>query len=132
MCLWLFHIQGKRLIRNMTTTTALKKPAVQGWHWADLLAELKKRGWSLRTIALAEGYGNGSFLGQTARRPSPRAEAILAAYAGVEHPKVIWPSRYDASGKPNRKMGPKPQAKLPPVQAITPIRGRNPQMGGGA
>ena len=111
----------------MTTTTALKKPVVQDWHWADLLAVLKKRGWSVKSIALAEGYGNGSYLGNVARKPSPRAEAILAAYAGVDHPMVIWPSRYTASGKPNRKMGPKPRAKLPPVQAITPIRGRNPQ-----
>lgn len=111
----------------MTTTDPLKKPAAKDWHWADVLAAIRKRGWSLRQIAKEEGYAHGNVLGEAARRPYPRAEAIIAAYAGVDHPAVIWPSRYDASGKPNRRMGPKPRPRQPPVKAITPIRGRNPQ-----
>lgn len=112
----------------MTTTTPEKKPAAEGWHWADVLAAIRKRGWSLRQIAKAEGYTDGNALGEAARRPYPKAEAIIAAYAGVEHPMVIWPKRYDASGKPNRPMGPKPRFRQPPVKAITPVGGRNPQM----
>ncbi len=116
----------------MTSPIPLKKPAPKGWHWADVLAALKKRGWSLRQIAQVEGYAHGNVLGEASRRPYPRAEAIIAAYAGVEHPMVIWPDRYDASGKPNRPMGPKPRKQQPPVKAITPIRGRNPQKAVGA
>ena len=111
----------------MTAATSLKKPAAQDWHWADVLAALRKRGWSLKQIAETEGYAHGNVLGDAARRPYPRAEAILAAYAGIEHPKLIWPSRYTADGKPNRAKGPKPRRGLPPVKATTPIRGRNPQ-----
>ena len=116
----------------MSTTTPLKKPASKDWHWADVLAVLKKRGWTLSAIARVEGYYRGNALAEAARRPYPRAEAILAAYAGVDHPMVIWPSRYDASGKPNRPKGPKPRDRQPPVKAITPIRGRNPQAAIGA
>lgn len=116
----------------MTSVTPLKKPAAKDWHWADVLAALKKRGWSLTQIAKAEGYAHGNVLGEAARRPYPRAESILAAYAGIDHPMVIWPSRYDTKGKPNRAKGPKPRRGLPPVKATTLIRGRNPQPAVGA
>lgn len=115
----------------MTSVQYRKKPATaepMDWDWADLLAALKKRGWSLRQIAIAEGYQDqGSALGKAAREPAPKSEAILAAYAGVDHPKVIWPSRYHRDGTPNRRIGRKPSRGQPPVQATTLLRGRNPQ-----
>jgi Ner family transcriptional regulator len=93
-----------------------KKPATeQDWHWADVMAAIRKRGWSLRQIAQAEGYAHGNVLGEAARRPYPAAEAILAAYAGVDHPAQIWPSRYGSDGKSNRRRGRKPMRGLPPV-----------------
>lgn len=115
----------------MTSVQRRKNPApakAVDWDWEDLLATLKKRRWSLRQIAIAEGYEDqGSYLGKAAREPSPKAEAILAAYAGVEHPKVIWPSRYHPDGSPNRRIGRAPMRGQPPVKATTPLRGRNPQ-----
>ena len=111
----------------MATAPNLKKPANKDWDWKEVLLALHKRGWSLRQVGIAEGYPDGSALGETARRPYPKAEAILAAYAGVDHPKLIWPSRYDADGIPNRKFGPAPKCGQRPRKAITLIRGRNPQ-----
>lgn len=113
---------------QMTDTALQKKPAAQDWDWGDLLTVLRKRGWSVRQIAIAEGYSDqGSTLGKASREPAPKAEAILAAYAGIAHPKLIWPSRYHANGTPNRRIGRAPMRGQPPVKATTPIRGRNPQ-----
>lgn len=113
----------------MTVTALRKKPGLAGdWHWADVTAEIQKRGWSLRQIALKEGYTDqGSTLGGVARKPSPKAEAILAAYAGVAHPMEIWPSRYDKSGNPNRRIGRAPKRGQPPVKATTRSTSGNPQ-----
>lgn len=115
----------------MTATQFQKKPVQaepEDWHWAEVLAALKKRGWSIRQIAFAEGYKDqGSTLGKAAREPAPKSEAILAAYAGVNHPMVIWPSRYHADGTPNRRIGRAPMRGQPPVKATTALSGRNPQ-----
>ena len=113
----------------MPVATTLKKPAPKDWHWADLMAHLRKRGWSVRQIAIAEGYNDeGRTLLGAARKPSPKAEAILAAYAGIDHPQVIWPSRYNSDGSTARPMGRAPLRGQPPIKATTPIRGRNPQI----
>lgn len=112
----------------MTVSAIPKKPAAMDWHWADVMAALHKRGWSLRQIALAEGYADeGATLGGTSRKPSPIAEAILARYLGVDHPMRIWPSRYDAAGLPNRRIGRAPMRGLPPAKATTHTAARNPQ-----
>lgn len=112
----------------MPNTPAAKKPVNKDWYWKDLLTALHKRGWSLRQIGIQENYPDGSALGEAARRPYPKAEAILAAYAGVDHPKEIWPSRYDANGNPNRRMGPAPMRGKPPhSKATTRASSRNPQ-----
>ncbi|HRO88346.1 MAG TPA: helix-turn-helix domain-containing protein [Chiayiivirga sp.] len=117
----------------MPVLTPLKKPATPDWHWADLMACLRKRGWSVRQIAITEGYNDGgrTLLG-AARHPAPKAEAILAAYAGVEHPMLIWPSRYNSDGTTSRRMGRTPMRGQPPVKATTHVRARNPQKAVGA
>jgi Ner family transcriptional regulator len=88
-----------------------KKKAAPGpaadWHWKDVLAALHKAGYSLRQIGLVEGYPDGTALGECARRPYPKAEAIIARYLGTTAAS-IWPSRYGADGQPNRRRGPAP------------------------
>jgi Ner family transcriptional regulator len=115
----------------MTHLGPLKKPAeqkqLQDWHWADVLAGLRKRGWSLKQIGEAEGYAAGNTLGNAARHPYPKAEATLARYLGVDHPMEIWPSRYDSDGHPNRRMGRAPMRGQAPRKATTAPRQRNRQ-----
>ena len=116
----------------MTQSRPPKKPAdqqpLEDWHWADVIAGLRKRNWSLRQVGLAEGYADGNALGEVARRPWPKGEAILAAYLGIDHPMKIWPSRYDAEGRPNRRVGRAPMRGLKPVRkATTGPSGRNAQ-----
>lgn len=78
-------------------------PRLADWHAADVVAELRKRGWSLRRLSLANGYGRDS-LRLALRKPWPKAEAIIATTIGV-HPAAIWPRRYGPDGKPNRQIG---------------------------
>lgn len=116
----------------MTEKRSPKKPAAQlpleDWHWADVLAGLRKRGWSLRQVGLEEGYADGNTLGDVARRPWPKGEAILAAYLGIDHPMQIWPSRYDAEGRPARRVGRAPmRGQKPNRKAITRLSERNAQ-----
>lgn len=91
------------------------------------MAAIRKRGWSLAQIAEKECYASGAILGKVAHQPYPRAEAIVAAYAGVDHPMKIWPSRYTADGQPARPMGRPKMRGQAPVKRITPFRAGNPQ-----
>lgn len=68
-----------------------KKPA-EDWHRADIVAELRKTGWSLRRLSVEAGLAEGT-LKSALDRPYPKGENIIAAAIGVE-PETIWPSRY--------------------------------------
>lgn len=76
--------------------TAKKQPADTpvgtDWHRADIVAALKKSGWSLRSLAIHNKYKPNT-LQNALRYPWPKAERIIAAAIGVR-PEQIWPSRY--------------------------------------
>ena len=100
----------------MRTEQKTKKIALSDWHPADIVAAIWKTGWalrkragSLRSLAIKNGYAAGS-LKKALRVPWPKAEQIIADELGLP-PWAIWPSRYDAKGKPNRG-GPGPKPKL--------------------
>ena len=80
----------------MSKLDSLKKPVRQkpadDWHPADIQAALKKKGWTFRALARANGYSDDS-----GRRVLDvewvKMEKIVAAAIGVD-PATIWPSRY--------------------------------------
>lgn len=111
----------------MPTNTALKKPAAMDWHPSKVKAELDLAGWSLRQLGFEHGYTGDSSLSEVFRRPWPKVEGIIASTLGHK-PHEIWPTRYDASGKPNRLgRGPKRPAHIPRNKATTRGAGRNTQ-----
>lgn len=65
---------------------------LQDWHRADVVAALKKSGWSLRELARQAGLGETT-LYTALDRPYPRAECIIADALGMM-PEDIWPQRY--------------------------------------
>lgn len=74
-------------------------PEVSDWHRADVVAELKKKGWSVAALAREVGLAE-STLYSALSRPYPKGERIIASAIGVE-PEVIWAKRYaDRSFKP--------------------------------
>ncbi|HTH39787.1 MAG TPA: helix-turn-helix transcriptional regulator [Rhodocyclaceae bacterium] len=69
----------------------------------DLLAEIRKRGSSLRQLSVAHGYSPDA-LRNALLRPWPKAEAIIAGFLGLT-PQEIWPSRYHSDGRPKSGRG---------------------------
>lgn len=103
-----------------------KKASLEDWHPADIKAELAKAGWSFNQLGLDAGYRGKSILADALHRPYPKAERIIAKALGKK-PQEIWPSRYDAKGKPNRPMGRPPMRPAHASKRTTGVAGRNPQ-----
>lgn len=76
----------------MDTLNNSKKSANTDWHRADILASLKKAGWTLRQLSLQSGLADGT-VKQALDRPYPKCERIIASAIGVA-PETIWPERY--------------------------------------
>jgi len=81
----------------MIATKRDKKTASADWHRADIIAELHKKGISLRQLAIANGYC-GTTLNNVFTRRWPRGEKIIAHALGVSA-KELFPSRYLPSQK---------------------------------
>lgn len=64
------------------------------WHRADVVAALKKVGWSVRALSIASGLGPNT-LKNALSQPYPKAERIIADALGMR-PEEIWPQRYAA------------------------------------
>jgi Ner family transcriptional regulator len=77
-----------------------KKTSPQDWHPADIVAALRKAGWSFRQLSKHYGLNPGT-LKRAVQAPYPNGERLVAAAIGVK-PQEIWPSRYDKDGNPNR------------------------------
>ncbi len=113
----------------MTALNATKKTSHKDWHPAEVVAALRIKGFSLRQLALLNGYGNPNSLSTALHRPYPLAEALIAEAIGTPATD-IWPSRYGADGKPNRGQ-PGQRAHLPPTAKPSRLRAaRNLQKGG--
>ncbi|PMR74113.1 helix-turn-helix domain-containing protein [Billgrantia endophytica] len=88
----------------MNENETSKKPALQDWHRADIVAAVRKAGWTLRKLATHYGYKHATTLSVALDRRWPKGERIIAEAIGVD-PATIWPSRYvsaakDSSSKP--------------------------------
>lgn len=73
-----------------------KKTSHEDWHPADILAAVRKAGWTF--AALAEHHGlERSTLTHALARSYPKAEKRIAEAIGVA-PQDIWPSRWNRDG----------------------------------
>ena len=77
----------------MSKPSAAKQVGPQDWHRADIVAALRKAGWSLRRLAAHHGYAAPTTLTHALARPWPKGERLIAEAIGVD-PAEIWPSRY--------------------------------------
>lgn len=75
----------------MSVLESTKKNAVN-WHKADILAELKKKGWTLRSLA-AEGNVSYSTLKTVFDKSYPKMERLVANAIGIA-PEIIWAERF--------------------------------------
>lgn len=102
---------------TMDTLHGAKKASHQDWHPADIVAALRKRGWSLRRLSQHHGYRTNA-LKNVIAGPWPRGEWLIAEALGLR-PQQIWPSRYDRHGQPNR--GRKARHHAPNVTPLKPV-----------
>ncbi|MFP4131299.1 MAG: transcriptional regulator [Thiohalospira sp.] len=75
--------------------TPKKSAGQQDWHRADIVAALRKSGWTLRRLATHHGYKSPTTLKHALDRPWPKGERLIAAAIGIP-PESIWPERYRA------------------------------------
>ena len=80
----------------MNTKTP-KKASQEDWHPADVIAALRKRGITLRALAVQHGLKDSSSMSAALVRSLPANEKRIADALGL-HPKDIWPSRYHEDG----------------------------------
>ena len=76
---------------------ASKKASHEDWHPADVIAALRKRGITLRALAVQHGLKDSSGMSVALVRSLPVNEKRIADALGL-HPKEIWPSRYNEDG----------------------------------
>lgn len=62
------------------------------WHRADVVAALKKAGWTVRSLSRKAGLGETT-LYTALDRPYLKGERIIARALKLR-PEVIWPERY--------------------------------------
>ena len=75
----------------------VKKSSREDWHPADIVAALRKSGYTLSKLAFECGLRDSSGLSVAMIRSFPKGEQRIAKALGI-HPKVIWPSRYNDDG----------------------------------
>lgn len=66
------------------------------WHPADIVAALRKAGWTVRSLAIHLDIAPTG-LSRAMRESSPAGERRIAAALNV-HPQTVWPSRYHPDG----------------------------------
>ncbi len=79
----------------MSRPRTAEKP--EGWHRADIVAAVKKRGTTLIAFSASLGLTRS----ETSRAlilPHRRVNQALAAFIGV-HESILWPHWYDADGR---------------------------------
>lgn len=81
----------------MTNRRQSKKPVTKDWHPADIVAAIRKAGWTLRRLSQHHGY-SATLCRVALDRPYPRGERFIAEAIGVP-PQAIWPSRYHKDGR---------------------------------
>lgn len=82
----------------MANLDTAKKPTLSDWHAADVVAAVRKAGWSLRRLSIKNDY-HAQSLQLALRKPWPRAERLIAKAIGTT-PQSIWPTRYHQDGRP--------------------------------
>lgn len=69
----------------------------RGWHAEDIKAAIRKRGRSLKSLALSHDLCE-SACRAALRRPQPAADKVISEFLGVPLHK-LWPDRYGPNGR---------------------------------
>lgn len=103
--------ESTAFVINMSLNKLTGSESSPDWHPADVVAALRKQGWSLRRLSREHGY-SPTALANALRDPWPKAEGIIAMAIGTE-PQSIWPSRYHQDGTPKSGRGQRAASRSP-------------------
>ena len=70
----------------MTKCNSPKKTSPKDWHRADIVAELRKAGWSLRRLSEHHNYASPTTLTTALERAWPKGERLIASAIGMNRP----------------------------------------------
>lgn len=73
-------------------------------HPEDIKAAIRKRGWTLKELAEANGMAKQNIALAIRQRVSEPAEEVIASFLDMD-PREIWPSRFRDDGKRIRLRG---------------------------
>ncbi|MEN5083717.1 helix-turn-helix domain-containing protein [Bosea sp. TWI1241] len=79
-----------------TKSDRARNAAPEGWHPADIVAAVHKRGTHLKTLAQEHGF-NDYTMSKALRLCFPACHDVLAAFIGAPR-QEIWPQFYDVEG----------------------------------
>lgn len=71
-----------------------------GWHRADIIAAVHKKGSNLRRLSLENGFAEATVRASLHQR-HPKANAIIAEFIGVPQSE-LWPEWYAPAGTSTR------------------------------
>jgi Ner family transcriptional regulator len=69
----------------------------RGWHAEDIKAAVRKKGCSLKSLALDNKLSESACRASLCR-PQPAADRVISEFLGVALHK-LWPARYDPDGR---------------------------------
>ena len=75
------------------------------WHRADVVAALRRAGWTLRRLSAHHGYASATTLAAALSRPWPKGETLIAAAIGIDASQ-IWPDRHATRRARKASIGP--------------------------
>lgn len=88
-------------MRGMANTRAPKKASPGDWHPADVVAALRKAGWTIRKLGAHLDISHQA-LSLALVKSYPASEKRIADILDVS-PQTIWPSRYNADGSHKKR-----------------------------
>ena len=72
-------------------TKALNQKESADWHPADIVAALKKAGWTISELSRHQGYSSPGTLRRAIERKWPKGEEIIAEAIGLPPQKQAFP-----------------------------------------
>jgi Ner family transcriptional regulator len=69
----------------------------RGWHAEDIKAAVRKKGCSLKALALSNDLSESACRASLCR-PQPAADKVISDFLGVPLCR-LWPDRYDRNGR---------------------------------
>ncbi len=91
------------MYKDKSPLNIAKKPVINDWHRADIIAAVRKTGTNMQELSRAHNF-KARTLSNALYNPCPKYERLIAEHLDTT-PQLIWPSRYNLDGTPKSGRG---------------------------